>query len=249
MAAAPTQTQEGTMLLTKPSEWNVFMVDVAVTIIVKGWSLPIRYASEDSGKLELLNRLNFLEAHGDYAWPKFEAMGYHFDQTMRLRRALVTDVLMALTKIGSVKIGLMEVGTPDSMVAMEQNGGKRLGPVMGEASSEMDNPSSSIVGPSSSSPCPSWFDNKEFLAAAMKVLIERSQTKVRHLHGVKEAELLADVVLENFSKQWGEHPVPGLDREASHVSATTITDQDDGDDDDDRLFDEFGGSRATSKTT
>lgn len=54
---------------------------------------PTTYASADEARLEILNTLNWYEAH---EWPDFARLGFDFSQAMRFRRALVNDVFSAL---------------------------------------------------------------------------------------------------------------------------------------------------------
>ena len=89
------------------------MVDAAMKAVADE-TPPVRYASDDEGKLEILKALNFYEAHSEYEWPDFRQLGFDFSQTMRLRRALVSDVYVALLKNRSVQVGPAIAGTPDS---------------------------------------------------------------------------------------------------------------------------------------
>jgi hypothetical protein len=54
------------------------------------------YTTPDAGRLDVLNVLNWYEAHDEYEWPDFNKLGLDFAQTMRFRRALVNDVFVAL---------------------------------------------------------------------------------------------------------------------------------------------------------
>jgi len=81
----------------------------------------VTYASADEARLEILNTLNWYEAHTEYEWPDFTHLGFDFSQAMRFRRALVNDVFIALKKAGNVRVNEGGgVGTPDSA-----NGGGR----------------------------------------------------------------------------------------------------------------------------
>lgn len=80
------------------------------------------YPSGDAGRLEVLNALNWHEAHGEYEWPDFT--GFDFAQAMRFRRALVNDVFGALEKAGRVKIAGEQAPVG---LATPQNSGKRAG--------------------------------------------------------------------------------------------------------------------------
>jgi hypothetical protein len=97
----------------------------------------ITYTSPDEARLDVLNTLNWFEAHSEYAWPDFSGMRYDFSQTMRFRRALVTDVVVALRMAGNIRIGREgEVGvlrTPESGVVVG-SGGSEKRDVNGESS-------------------------------------------------------------------------------------------------------------------
>jgi hypothetical protein len=54
------------------------------------------FITPDVGRFNVLNTLNHLEAHDEYQWPDYTGLGFDFTQTMRLRRALVNDVFVAL---------------------------------------------------------------------------------------------------------------------------------------------------------
>jgi hypothetical protein len=81
---------------------------------------PITYTSHDEARLDVLNTLNWFEAHSEYEWPDFARQGFDFSQAMRFRRALVTDVFIALQKAGNVRIGskLGVLGTPESGIVV-----------------------------------------------------------------------------------------------------------------------------------
>ena len=78
------------------------------------------YSSGDAGCLEVLNVLNWQEAHGEYEWPEFA--GFDFAQAMRFRRALVNDVFVALEKAGNVKVVREQAA---AVLATPQNSKKR----------------------------------------------------------------------------------------------------------------------------
>jgi hypothetical protein len=65
----------------------------------------------DEAKHDILRTLNWLEAHNEYEWPDFGAH-FGFDQVMRLRRVLVSDIYTTLERAGHISIG--GLGTPDS---------------------------------------------------------------------------------------------------------------------------------------
>jgi hypothetical protein len=75
--------------------------------------MPVVHASPDDAKYDILETLNWLEAHEEYDWPDFSRHNFDFAQVMRLRRALVNDVFGALQKAGNIRIGTL--GTPDSV--------------------------------------------------------------------------------------------------------------------------------------
>lgn len=87
---------------------------------------PVTYASPDASRLDILTTLNWHEAHAEYTWPDFGALGFDFSQIMRFRRALVNDVFVALQKAGHVKIAAGEglLGTPDSTRQGRRESGK-----------------------------------------------------------------------------------------------------------------------------
>jgi hypothetical protein len=65
---------------------------------------PASYPTPDAARLDILNTLNWYEAHAEYAWPDFSTHGHDFSQAMRFRRALVSDVCSALMSAGKVRI-------------------------------------------------------------------------------------------------------------------------------------------------
>lgn len=103
------------------------MVSAALKFSSANASL-VTYSSPDASRLDILNTLNWHEAHDEYAWPDFHALGFDFSQTMRLRRALVNDVFVALQKAGVVRVRGEKVGgglgTPDSARKRDGTGGK-----------------------------------------------------------------------------------------------------------------------------
>jgi hypothetical protein len=87
------------------------MVDAVLKVVSDG-NLPLKYHSDNEGKLSILNSLNYHEAHDLYTWPDFTSLGYDFANNMRLRRALVHDVYVALEKSGRLQVGTEQVITP-----------------------------------------------------------------------------------------------------------------------------------------
>ncbi|RYN20962.1 hypothetical protein AA0121_g11481 [Alternaria tenuissima] len=82
------------------------------------------YTTPDAGRLDVLNVLNWHEAHDDYEWPDFIQLGHDFTQAMRFRRGLVNDIFLALEKAGVIKItgesGVL--GTPQSSAVKRRAG-------------------------------------------------------------------------------------------------------------------------------
>jgi hypothetical protein len=91
---------------------------------------PIAYTSQDEARLDILNTLNWYEAHSEYQWPDFNGLGFDFSQAMRFRRELVNDVFVALQKAGNVRVGVASgagvFGTPESMKEKKGGVGKYL---------------------------------------------------------------------------------------------------------------------------
>jgi hypothetical protein len=108
------------------ADWALHMVTAALKFSSSNDNTVSSYTSPDAGRIDVLNVLNWHEAHDEYEWPDFTHMGFDFSQTMRFRRALVNDVFVALQKAGNIRItrepGVL--GTPQSGVAV---GGKRAG--------------------------------------------------------------------------------------------------------------------------
>jgi hypothetical protein len=106
------------------------MVSATVTV-TRDWSdwtkFPKEYASGDTCKLDILNALNYAEAHGTYTWPDFPGLGHNFSESMRFRRALVHDVFAALKTGGSIRVlGLPQLGALSSSARKREGSGKSL---------------------------------------------------------------------------------------------------------------------------
>lgn len=97
------------------AEWPHFMVAAALKF-ASYEKAPVRYTTSDEARLDILNTLNWYEAHSEYEWPNFLDIGFDFSQAMRLWRALVNDVFVALQKAGNVRVSddLGAFATPDS---------------------------------------------------------------------------------------------------------------------------------------
>lgn len=108
------------------------MVTAALKVASDAQKSPATYPTTDTARLDILDTLNWYEAHREYAWPDFIVLGYSFSEAMRLRRQLVSDVEIALGKSGNLRVGrsdvVMRMVSPESMV-----GGKRSA---GESSQE-----------------------------------------------------------------------------------------------------------------
>ncbi|ORY13992.1 hypothetical protein BCR34DRAFT_586035 [Clohesyomyces aquaticus] len=197
-----TQAEQGWQL-TKPAEWSIWMVSAAIKAIADERS-PLTYASEDEGKMDVNKTMNFYEAHDEYQWPHFLKMNFDFNLTMRLRRALVTDVFVALQKNGSVVVQPSGLGTPESSTrgkkrtsqAKENKRAKRIcqkqeTQFVDEAEDSSDNSSSGsrIV--------------REFMAEGMRELITRSGVDIEaYLGEVTDFIALADLVEDNVVANW-----------------------------------------------
>jgi hypothetical protein len=105
------------------------MVTAALKVSSSTNNTVSSYTTPDAGRIDVLNVLNWHEAHDEYAWPDFTGMGFDFAQAMRFRRALVNDVFVALQKAGYVRI----TGEP-GVLGTPQSGSKRSG-VIGECES------------------------------------------------------------------------------------------------------------------
>ncbi|KAK1917306.1 hypothetical protein P3342_000019 [Pyrenophora teres f. teres] len=103
MTDNPAQTQESVQL-AKPAEWALHVVVAALKFLSSRDAAVLTYTSSDGACMDVLNVLNRHEAHGEYEWPAFS--GYGFAQAMRIRRALVNDVFVALEKTGRVALGV-----------------------------------------------------------------------------------------------------------------------------------------------
>lgn len=109
-------------MLTSLAEWAYYMVSASLTFAnASDSTAPGTYSTSDSARLDVLNILNWYEAHSEYTWPEFTSMGFDFGQAMRLRRQLVSDVCVALEKVGKIRVAVGGLRTPDS----EGGGGKR----------------------------------------------------------------------------------------------------------------------------
>lgn len=96
--------------LIDTDDWGLHLVTAALKCSTDDRASSA-YLTADEAKYDILRTLNWLEAHNEYSWPKFGAH-LSFEQVMRLRRVLVSDIYTALERAGHVSIGVL--GTPDS---------------------------------------------------------------------------------------------------------------------------------------
>lgn len=86
------------------ADWALHMVTASLKFSCSSDAPVSSYTTPDAGRLDVLNVLNWYEAHDDYEWPDFNKLGLDFAQTMRFRPALVNDVFVALQKAGVIKL-------------------------------------------------------------------------------------------------------------------------------------------------
>lgn len=104
--------------LTDTEDWAVHLVTAALKCTTDDRASST-YLTADEAKHDILRTLNWFEANNEYEWPHFSAH-FSFDQVMRLRRVLVTDVYTTLERVGHIELGALR--TPDS-----SDGGVRRG--------------------------------------------------------------------------------------------------------------------------
>lgn len=93
------------------------MVAAALKVAPDGKD-PVTYKSAEDARMDIFSTLNYFEALEEYQWPDVGHPEYPFDQIMRLRRQLVSDVFMALRKAGTVKV----VSDDKSLVQLDEDG-------------------------------------------------------------------------------------------------------------------------------
>lgn len=100
------------------TDWPFYMVTAAVKFSSASEHVITTYTSTDTARMDILNLLNWYEAHDEYHWPDFLGLGYDFYQAMRLRRVLVNDVFNGLQSAGKIKVAdeLDVPGTPQGGV-------------------------------------------------------------------------------------------------------------------------------------
>jgi hypothetical protein len=188
-----------------------------------GENTPSTCSTPDKAKLEILNSLNWLEAHGEYEWPDFQQDGLDFTQAMRLRRALVSDVFVALNRSDNLKISSASeiLGTPES--GQDIRGQKRsrsnceCSRVSQSSRAEQTADTKRETGckrrckrEDDSEPENESYDG-DFLVKTMKELIKRSEVEIHKKDnpddfGDRGPDLLADRVHDCLVGKWS-HPV------------------------------------------
>ncbi|KAF2106835.1 hypothetical protein BDV96DRAFT_654394 [Lophiotrema nucula] len=101
-ASLTTPTATPSIRPMRLAEWQNFMVNAAIALTgpdsrvphsLEGWK-----EKPEDAKVAILTSLNALEFNSLYTWPDFQALGFNFENMMKLRRALVTDLADALLK-------------------------------------------------------------------------------------------------------------------------------------------------------
>jgi hypothetical protein len=181
------------------------------------------YATADEARLEILNTLNWYEAHSEYEWPNFTLMGFDFNQSMRFRRALVGDVFTSLQKSGNVNIGARAegLGTPDSereragkrgangaliivLISeryrlMNATDNRRMAERKRHCKRE-DDSDTDVASEDSDKP---WWHDQALLTEAMHDLIGRADADIdSYLRGEKSPNALADIVHDGLVSVW-----------------------------------------------
>ena len=211
------------------------MVTAALKFCSDATSSATSYTTADSARLDILKTLNWYEAHDEYEWPDFSSMGFDFSQAMRFRRALVSDVFVALQKAGNVRVS-GEVGVFGTPESVRGRGVKRSGVVIGGKFSGggfveewvlmriggrrlAERKRRCQLGDESDTEAASddeksvWNDNK-FLAETMRRLMHRASVYDDHL-AKKDTKVLADIVHDGLIEGW-QGP-QGPDGEASTI--------------------------------
>jgi hypothetical protein len=191
------------------------------------------FSTPDKAKLEILNLLNWLEAHGEYEWPDFQKDGLDFVQAMRLRRALVGDLFVALKQEGNMKVAT----TPGETVASESGQDVQIGKrsrskrkyssALSSISSDQRPGSKRMANrkrqckQEDNSDAEDQSDSDEFLAEAMRSLLERSDARSHKKDYMRKGGswspgVLVDMVHDGLVEKWTS-PV-GYDLMPPHVN-------------------------------
>jgi hypothetical protein len=106
------------------ADWALHMVTAALKFSSSNNNTSSSYTTPDASRIDVLNILNWHEAHDEYEWPSFTNIGFDSAQAMRFRRAFVNDVFVALQKVGNIRItsepGVL--GTPQVVWLWETRG-------------------------------------------------------------------------------------------------------------------------------
>jgi hypothetical protein len=185
------------------------------------------FSTPDKAKLEILNLLNWLEAHGEYEWPDFQQDGLDFVQAMRLRRALVGDLFVALKQEGNMKAAPTSGETAASESAQDVQAGKRsrskrgYSSVLLSMSSDQKPGSKRMVNrkrqckKENISDAEDESDSDEFLAEAMRGLLQRSDAKSHKKDYMRKGGswspgVLLDMVHDGLVEKWTSPVGTGL---------------------------------------
>ncbi|KAF2020165.1 hypothetical protein BU24DRAFT_477317 [Aaosphaeria arxii CBS 175.79] len=197
-APAPKSTQ-----LAKPAEWFHYLIDAAVAISLEQSEGIVRiYDSANAAKMSILETLSSLAVKGKYSWPVFAAMELDFDQIMRLRRALVTDLYQALLAQGRLRVGsVIDNDGPE-------NPPKRL--------RLRDDTAVTKCCPTQWGLhlyclCDTDLHSEVFITNAMKTLLERSGVKESGvIKSCKTSDELADRIVDGLYESYGWPSMLGL---------------------------------------
>ncbi|KAF2846215.1 hypothetical protein T440DRAFT_458869 [Plenodomus tracheiphilus IPT5] len=196
---APTQSNDNAQL-TKPADWAIHMVTASLKFNSANTRMST-YPTPDAARLDILNTLNWFEAHDEYAWPDFTARGFDFNQAMRFRRALVNDVFAGLQKAGTVRITSETGGlaTPNSERGRDVRGRVGDGSSMAERKRQCKRLDDSDTEVDSDEGETSIWNDKGFLAEVMIELVGRTQLDLEDLSkSERVAETLADLVQDSI---------------------------------------------------
>ncbi|KAI8931035.1 hypothetical protein NX059_012046 [Plenodomus lindquistii] len=177
----PTQSNDHGQL-TKPADWAIQMVTAALKFSSAN-TRPSTYPTPDSARLEILNTLNWYEAHSEYAWPDFTALGFDFSQAMRFRRALVNDVFSAMQQAGTVRINA-EVGglaTPVSDGGRRTRSRGRDGETLAARKRQCKRKDDSDTEVDSDEEGGTIWQDETFLAEVTRKLIGRAKLAIDHV--------------------------------------------------------------------
>ncbi|KAF2787580.1 hypothetical protein K505DRAFT_367230 [Melanomma pulvis-pyrius CBS 109.77] len=193
----PPQTPHGSdssAPLTKPADWAIYIIGATMEVVVTE-ALPLKYTSNDAGKLEeILKTLKFYEAHDKYNWPDFSSLGYDFTQTMRLGQSLIHDVYEALHN-GGIHVEPRLVTLESS--EMERKSGAQDGPMTSSKRRYQTNKVDETADETSSEANMIDSLTSDILARTMRELINQRNRKSE-----KEPSSLADIVHDALVVAW-----------------------------------------------